>query len=121
MLSKIIPVLLAILFGISAIVWAHPPTKIGLSYDQVKKVLKIEIEHTRTKKNHFIRKISITKNDEAPLDIYLAKQTSNDGTTEEVPLEAKSGDQIHVRAYSFESGFGEETLIVPDLKNQIKK
>ena len=122
MRKKIFFAAITAFFVISPVVWAHPPAKIELTYDQSKKVIHIEIEHvTSHMRVHFIRRITITKNNETPIDIYLTKQTTGKEVIQDVPLEAKPGDTIRVRAESFESGYGEETLTVPEEQKSPEK
>lgn len=93
---------------------AHPPSDIALIYDAEKKVLVVDIKHVSDNmRKHHIRRIQVFKNDADPLEYSLVKQTSGAGLVHKVPLNAKSKDQIRVKAICSEAGYKEATLIIP--------
>ena len=94
--------------------WATPPSSIDLSYDPENKNLHIEIAHaSHDPRAHHIRKVEVTRNDDKPIDLYFATQTTPAMLTTDVPLEAKEGDTIRVVAICSEAGRKEETLVIP--------
>ena len=100
---------------------AHAPSKIDLTYDADKKVLHLEMTHVSTNLlKHYIRKIIIYKNEEEVQNIYLVKQTTASTVVEDVPLEAKDGDVIRVKAICAEAGYKEESLTIRE-KEKDKK
>ena len=102
------------LLGLVSSAWAHPPYKMELNYDQEKKNLHIEITHiTHDPREHHIRKVLITQNDNEPVIRYFATQTTPSTLILDIPWEAKQNDVIRVKAICSEGGQKEETLVVP--------
>ncbi len=92
---------------------ATPPSEIQLQYDRDRKVLAIQVAHvTRDLTEHFIRKILVYKNEEAPLSYFFTRQPSADELKTEVHLELKAGDTARVKAVCSKAGFKEETLLI---------
>lgn len=93
---------------------AHPPLDIALEYDHENQTLHVEMEHiVRNMKDHYIRKTLITKNNGTPIEEYSRRQTTPTSYVMDVPLPAKTGDQITVEAFCSEGGSLSATLIVP--------
>ena len=95
--------------------WATPPSSIELTYDFEKGNLHIEIAHAaHDPRRHHIRKVEVTHNDEKPVDLYFATQTTPASLIIDLALQAKGGDKIRVLAICNQAGRREETLIVPE-------
>ena len=93
---------------------AHPPTDVDLSYDQGTKNLHVEVSHTtRNLQNHYIRKIVIDKNDIQIKDFVYPKQTTATMLIQDFPIDAASGDLIHITAICRPAGRAEGTLVIP--------
>lgn len=92
---------------------AHPPLDIALDYDQQNQVLHVQMEHiVHDMKDHYIRKTVITKNNDTPVEEYFRRQTTPTSFVLDVPLAAKTGDQIKVEAFCSEGGSLAATLVV---------
>ncbi len=111
-----------LVFGLISSAWATPPSSIELTYEPDKKNLHIEIAHAaHDPHKHHIRKVEVYLNDEKPIDLYFATQTTPASLIIDLALQAKAGDKIRVLAICNEAGRLEETLIVPkedDKKSQ---
>ena len=93
---------------------AHPPSRIELKFDPKVQELSIEIKHvSRDVRKHHIRKLQVFLNNENILDLTIAQQERNTGLSYHLPVKAKTGDEIKVKAICSEAGFKEETLVVP--------
>lgn len=94
-------------------VWARPPSEILLEYFAERQTLHIKIHHTTNNlREHHIRKLLVYKNDEEPRVYYFVTQTNPNWLIQDVPLKAKPGDVIRVKAICREAGYGEETLVI---------
>ncbi len=104
---------MAILLLKAGVVQAHPPGKIELSYDAKEHILTVKIDHvTNNTLKHYIRKLTLFKNDQE-LDSYYFVTQSPQGLEEKIPLEAKSKDNIRVKAICKQAGYLEQTLTIP--------
>ncbi len=94
--------------------WALPPTDIKIEYDSAAKVLHVSMRHvTQDTRYHYIRKIVVQKNDEAPQEFHFSSQASNTMAKQDVSMNAKPGDKIHVKAFCVKAGVGEKTFTIP--------
>jgi len=93
---------------------AQPPAQIDFEYDSQTKMLKVKIAHISINvRRHYIRRLIVTKNSENPQDFYYTNQPQAEGMTVDVPLVAKTGDTIKVKAICSQAGYKEETYLVP--------
>ncbi len=103
------------LLGSASVVGAHPPRGMELRYDAHGKTLHITMEHVSKKlRDHFIREIIVTKNNESPVVYRHTRQNDPSFMETSVPLEAQSGDMIHVKAVCREGGSEEASLKIAD-------
>ena len=94
---------------------ATPPREVTLAYDVANKQLLITIEHpTRNFNRHYIKKITVTKNEEKPENIFLTRQPDPVTFTQTVPLVLKKGDVVLVKVQCGNGGSAEATLAVTD-------
>ena len=102
---------LSVVFLVPSSVFAHPPSSIDLQYDKKNQKLLIDVHHVSQKGfRHYIEKIQITKNNEAPVVNYYRQQVDPNEFQVAVPLQAKAGDAIKVEAFSNQGGSTSETL-----------
>ena len=114
-MKKILLVIGIFVFGLINPVWATPPSSIELTYDPQKGNLHIEVVHTaHDPHKHHIRKVEVSLNDEKPINLYFATQTTPARLIIDLNLQAKAGDKIRVLAICNQAGRREETLIVPE-------
>lgn len=93
---------------------AHPPLDIALEYDHQDQVLRVNMQHiVHDMKDHYIRKTVITKNNGAPVEKSSRRQTTPTSFVLDVPLPAKTGEQITVEAFCSEGGSLAAVLVVP--------
>lgn len=108
---------LAVIFGfliVGGMAYAHEPSAINITYDAKAKILHISVQHvTHYERIHYIRQLRVRKNDEEPLVFYLSHQTSHLGFDKDIPMEAKPGDRIWVKAICSEAGYREVTYEIP--------
>ena len=91
--------------------FAHPPSSLDLQYDNKGQKLLIDVHHVSPNgMRHYIAKIEITKNNEAPVVNYYRQQVDPNNFQVEVPLKVKEGDTITVEAFSRSGGSTAETL-----------
>ena len=104
-----------LVFGLINSAWATSPSNIELTYNLQKKNLHIEITHAaHDPHKHHIRKVEVSLNDEKPINLYFASQTTPAFLIIDLALQAKAGDKIRVLAICNEAGRREQTLIVPE-------
>ena len=114
-MKKILFIIGILFFCLINSTWATPPSSIDLTYDPGKGNLRIEIAHAaHDPHRHHIRKVQVFLNDEKPIDLYFATQTTPARLIIDLALYAKGGDKIRVLAICSEAGRREETLIVPE-------
>lgn len=111
-------VLLTIIFFIGLLwgipVFAHQPAKMDLKYDEKTNMLKIDLTHvTQHTRTHYIRRVMVFKNEEKVEEFFYSAQKNPQGLSLEVRVEAKSGDQLRVKAICKEAGFKEEKYLLP--------
>ncbi len=95
--------------------FATPPRNIQLEYDFAKQQLHITMEHvTKNPRKHRIRRISVTVNNGPAKDFFYSSQTSGKGMDVIIPLKAKAGDVIHVKAVCSEAGSGTKEITVTE-------
>ncbi len=93
---------------------ATPPSAINIEYNADAQALHIEIKHvSRDLNEHYIRRMVVTKNDQEIKKFTYSRQPSATGLSEDVALDAQSGDIIRVKVFGNKSGPKEETFVVP--------
>jgi hypothetical protein len=118
--TVIVSLVFALLFPVLA--FAHSPSNIALSYDETQKLLHIQMVHVTVKnREHYIRRITVTKNNEKPVDYYYPAQTSANGMETDVEITAEPGDVVKIKAFCSEAGSGEASLTIPEKKPEQKK
>ncbi len=74
-------------------------------------MLHIEMRHvTSNNRDHYIRRVIITKNSEKPIVLWEVSQPSPSQFIKDVPMVAKVGDSIRVEAICSNVGRGQATL-----------
>lgn len=112
-MKKILLMIGILFFGLISSLGATSPSIIELTYEPGKKNLRIKIVHAaHDPREHHIRKVEVSLNDEKPTNLYFATQTAPAFLTMDVALEAKPGDNIRVLAICNEAGRLEKTLTV---------
>ncbi len=120
-LRILLMIAIGLVFG-SKIVSAAAPLKIDLSYDQEKETLHIDVtHHSHNQNEHFIKKIIIKKNSEAPVTLYFRLQVDHVHFITDAPLKAQPGDVIEVEATDNKGGSKSETLVVPEVEEEQPK
>ena len=98
-----------------AVIFATPPSKIILEYDQEKKILHMEFKHVSSNpRKHYLRRVFVYKNDVEAIKRDYTTQTNPQELIEDVSIELKPGDVIRVLAICSKAGRKEETLIIPE-------
>ena len=96
-----------------SVCFAHAPSEINLEYDLEEQKLNIEIIHvTKDIKEHFIRKITVRKNNEEPFDHFLHWQKENKKVLEEISVSAEEGDIFTVKATCKKGGSTTASMLV---------
>ncbi len=93
--------------------FAHPPSKIELSYNKETQILSIKVLHV-SQRDHktYIRRIIVSRNnEEVAKDVFPAQAAW--GLEHEVKVETKSGDVLVVKAICSDAGSKEESLTIP--------
>ena len=104
-------VVVALQLVCSPLVFALSPSKIELIYDDKAKVLHISLEHiTKDPRRHYIRKITVTKNNEKPMEFHYSSQPTTSSLSQDVSIELKAKDTIAVTAICNKAGRKTETL-----------
>ena len=102
------------ILGLESLAFAIPPSKIDLRYDAEKKNLHIAVNHvTQRNRQHYIRYITVYKNDKEVKSFHYVAQEKPSGVAEDLALEAVKGDVLRVKTQCTESGPKEETLTIP--------
>ena len=97
---------------------AHPPSEIELTYDAQGEMLEVRMTHVvRNPRDHYIRKVELTKNSGEPRDFYFPAQVSPHEFKEKIPLKAEPGDEITIKAFCNKAGTAEAVLTIPYEKN----
>ena len=113
-MEKILSFVIAI-FLLAPPVFSHPPTNLTLTYDPATQILHIEMTHvTGNIREHHIRRLVISKNDEPPVSITVVRQTTPNNEVDEIPFSAKPKDTIRVEAFCKEGGSETATLVIPE-------
>lgn len=96
------------------LVYAHPASQVGVSYNKEEKVLNVEIKHVSSNpRDHYIRLVYVSKNGEEPEKHIFVTQNPQ-GLTMTVPMEAEGGDVIQVKTFCSKKGIKEATLTIPE-------
>ena len=94
---------------------AHPPRHMTLTFDSNTQTLHVEAQHTTSNiTKHYIRTLHIYKNDEETGHYTYPTQTKPTMLVKDIPMQAKPGDTIRVRAICNEGGDIEETLTISE-------
>lgn len=94
--------------------WATPPSEITLDYDFKTKNLHCEMNHpTRNVRKHYIRTIYVYLNDQEVDKQILNHQESASKALLDVPIDAKSGDVIRLKAICNDAGSKEVSFTIP--------
>ncbi len=92
-------------------VLATPPRDLQLKYDPQAKSLEIVMKHpTVEPREHYIRTISVTVNNQEPQIHHWGFQRSLSEVKVKLPLELKSGDTVHIKATCSQGGSAEADL-----------
>ena len=106
---------IVIIFFLVPPVFSHPPTDLALTYDLNTQILHIGMTHvTGNIREHHIRRLMISKNDEPPVSITIVKQTTPSSEVDDIPFSAKPTDTIRVEAFCKEGGSATTTLVIPE-------
>ncbi len=101
------------LFNFPSIIASHSPSKVTFQYDFVQKKLHIEMHHvTRKTRKHYIRRLSVYKNDQEVQVFAYNHQATTSIFTQDVDVEAMVGDRFRVQAICMEAGRIDETWTV---------
>lgn len=86
--------------------FAHPPSKIDITYDNQSKILKAIITHPVSNlNNHYISKVDVALNGKEIVEQKISFQDSNSTQAVEYYIpDTKSGDVLSVEAYCSISG-----------------
>ena len=113
-MKKFFLVILAVAASAS-VVFAHPPSDLNLEYDPQNNVLHVSMTHviSGSMREHHIREISLFKNETEYSKHFFAKQTSGSQHIADLPLVAKTGDEIRIKAVCKKAGYAEAVLTIP--------
>ena len=104
----------ALLFFIVPIVQATPPRDLQLQYDPVEQNLVISMHHPTVElREHYIRTIMVTVNNEKPEIHRLPFQRFASEVNLSIFLDLKPGDMVHVKASCSRGGSAEADLVIP--------
>ncbi|RJP27188.1 MAG: hypothetical protein C4533_08250 [Candidatus Omnitrophota bacterium] len=112
-MKKILFVILLVLFFASS-VFAHPPTRIEISYDKSTSILTAKITHpVEDPDRHYVSKVDVAVNGKEILEHKLSRQDNADYriVTYLIP-DVKEGDTISVEGYCSIMGKKEEGIKV---------
>lgn len=105
---------LSFLFTHCPFLGATPPSAVHIEYNAGKKILHLEIKHiSRNLNDHYIRRVNVTKNDNEIKKFIYPRQSSPPGFSEDIDLDAQSGDIIRVKVFCNRTGPKEEAFVVP--------
>ncbi len=103
-------------------VQATPPRNLELDYDQTNKVLHVHLTHISTNVyDHYIRQIIVYKNDQSVKVLRLVKQNTGRELRQDIPIDAKLGDVLRIKAVCNQAGTLEATITVNDQNSMEKK
>lgn len=114
--NRIFVIMLLSMLVFSLKIYTHPPTKIGLNFDNKEKILRVEVEHpVLFVRQHYIKKIEVYLNDDLIIvqdfNYQLAKKTQKAGY---FIFEAENGDVIKVKANCNKHGDKTARLVVQE-------
>ena len=116
---QVILIALAIIGFNAKLALAAAPTAIDLKYDPKEKVLNIDIAHVSHDQNkHYIKKVTVTKNNEEPKTLYFRQQVDHAHFVTQTPLEAQPGDAVKVEAQDSEGGSLTEEMVIPEPESE---
>lgn len=117
MFQKMSIFLLSVFFGLyfACIARAIPPSDLTLEYDEAVKTLHIHMTHISTNVHkHHIRRIEVFKNDELVKAIRLVTQDTGRKLSQDIPVEAKKGDVLRIKAICNQAGTAESSITVSE-------
>jgi len=92
---------------------AHPPRDMEIVFIEEEQVLEISMIHVSSDpRDHFIRTVIVYKNGEETDKRLFTKQTTAQGLTIQMPLQAQSGDVIEVKAICNKAGFKTASITI---------
>lgn len=96
--------------------YAHQPPGMYVQYSPKKKKLQVKVDHAVDNRyKHFIHRLEIQINEEAPRTYYPSRQNQKMFSFQTYPLAAQEGDVINVVAYCNINGSIEAVLtLTPD-------
>jgi hypothetical protein len=93
------------LLGVASLARATPASEIKFTYDFAKKILNVNVLHVSPNiQRHYIRRLEVYKNDTIIKTYNYPAQTSPQGLKQDVPLDLKPTDTVHVKAYCIQGG-----------------
>ena len=95
--------------------WAHPPTKIAMSFDPKTRELTAEITHPVDKPGqHFVGKVEVLLNKKQVITHELSRQENDTAQTVVYKMtDVESGDILEVEAYCNINGKLTDSISVP--------
>lgn len=111
---KKISAVLILMLAVCSLAYAHPPSDIVISYDNVTHILKAVIYHNVSNTaNHYIKKVDIGKNNKEIIEHSISQQDNNlTQTVSYLIPDVKAGDSLSVEAYCSISGKLKKDIIV---------
>lgn len=89
-------------------VFAHRPSGIDAVYDKDSNKLEITVSHiVSDRREHYIRKLSVFKNDDDPVIKFFTMQTLNYQHNYALDIDIKPGDRIKIEALCKKGGMTE--------------
>ena len=111
-----------LLFFMVSFVNATPPNDLELQYDPIEQNLVISMNHpTAELREHYIRTITVTVNNEKPEIHRLPFQRSASQVKISFFLDLKPGDAVHVQASCSLGGSAEADLVIPPRQESVEK
>ncbi len=97
---------LVLLFGLSSVAYAHPPSDIKITFDPATKMLTAVIMHeVADPLKHYIKKVDVGLNGKEIIEHSLSRQDNNySQTVIYLILDVKDGDILSVEGYCNISG-----------------
>jgi hypothetical protein len=99
------------LLSIVSLTEATPASEIQFTFDKANKILHVNVLHVSPNiQRHYIRRLEIYKNNMIVKTYNYPAQTSPQGLKQDVPLDLKPTDTVHVKAYCIQGGTKEEVF-----------
>ncbi len=110
------------LFFMISFVNATPPNDLQLQYDPIEQNLAISMHHpTAELREHYIRTITVTVNNEKPEIHRLPFQRSASEVKVSIFLDLKPGDVVQVKASCSLGGSADADLVIPPQQESAEK